>query len=139
MIEEQHIFEEFGYFHVPSHKCSNNYRDLAPLCLDISGPSLLIQRKARAFSHRRTKGNLQRISRTTLMALNIKTTSARNIWILMLYSAFHRLGVNANCLEFGMFFLICALNCVAYIYLVCQMECLVSKKKLSSSVNKCCK
>ncbi len=25
----------FGYFHVPSHKCSNNYGNVAPLCLDI--------------------------------------------------------------------------------------------------------
>ncbi len=25
----------FGYVHVPNHKCSNNYRNVAPLCLDI--------------------------------------------------------------------------------------------------------
>ncbi len=30
------------------------------------------------------------------MALNIKTIYSRNIWILMLYSAFHMLGVNVN-------------------------------------------
>ncbi len=115
MIEEQHIiFEEFGYFHVPSRKCSNNYRDLAPLSMDISGPSLLIQCKARAFSRRRTKGNLQRISRITLMALNIKTIYTRNIWILMLYSAFHRLGVNVNYLE-CFFFNLCLKLCSIYI------------------------
>ncbi len=51
------------------------------------------------------------------MALNIKTIYARNIWILILYSAFHMLGVNVNYLECGMFFLICALNCVVYIYI----------------------
>ncbi len=82
-------------------------------------PPLLIQRKAHAFSRRRTKGNLQRISRITLMALNIKTIYPRNIWMLMLYSAIHRLGVNVNYLECGMFFLICALNCVEYIYTWC--------------------
>ncbi len=32
----------------------------------------------------------------TLMALNIKTIYSRNIWILMLYSAFHMLGMNVN-------------------------------------------
>ncbi len=30
------------------------------------------------------------------MALNIKTIYARNIWILMLYSAFYMVGVNVN-------------------------------------------
>ncbi len=69
---------------------------------------LLIQRKACAFSHRRTKGNLQRISRITLMALNIKTIYARNIWILMLYSAFHML--NVNYLECGMLFNLCLIG-----------------------------
>ncbi len=90
----------------------------APIGLDRSGPSLFIKRKARTFSHRRTKGNLQRISRIILMALNIKTIYARNIWILMLYSAFHRLGVKVNYLESGMFvFNLCLKLCSIYIYI----------------------
>ncbi len=50
------------------------------------------------------------------MALNIKTIYVRNIWILMLYSAFHMLGVNVNYLECGMFFFyLCLKLCSIYI------------------------
>ncbi len=53
------------------------------------------------------------------MALNIKTIYARNIWILMLYSAFHMLGGKCELFKMWNVFFICALNCVLYIYTWC--------------------
>ncbi len=56
--------------------------------------------KPRAFSSK-DKGELIHMcflccTKTVSYSLNIKTIYARNIWILMLYSAFHMLDVNVN-------------------------------------------
>ncbi len=78
------------------HEKQQLFHNLSSFPAWASPLRLLIQHKARAFSRRRTKGDLQMISRKTLMALNIKTIYSRNIWILMLYSDFHMLDVNVN-------------------------------------------
>ncbi len=46
-----------------------------------------------------------------IYSLNIKIIYTRNIWRLMLYSAFHMLDVNVNYLGNVEWFLSCALNC----------------------------
>ncbi len=95
-MEEQHTFGVFGYFHVPCHKYQPTKVTLCPDLKPLPPPQAAQIARFLSKNKEEPVHMFLPLLPQDIYSINIKTIYTRNIWILMLYSAFHMLDVNVN-------------------------------------------